>query len=599
MTLEQKIKNLPQSSGVYIMKDSSGNIIYIGKAKVLKNRVSQYFNGAQKPQKVSAMVSKIADFDYIITNNELDALILECNLIKKHKPHYNILLKDGKNYSYIRIDLAQEFPKLEAVRKVKKDKAKYFGPYFNGITAKELIKLINFAFPIRQCNANFSETKKLKRACLNYSMGLCKAPCIGAQSSQDYHSDINKVIDFLNGKDSIIYDIINNKMQKAANLENFELAIMLRDKLLLLDKMKQKAVAALTQEKDIDVIATCNDEENIVISLMIIRSGKMIGLVNYLLENMEQDKVYAVEKFIIDYYTENPIYPKLLVVEEQLCCEMQRFLEENGTKIVVPQKGEKLSLIKQAQNNAKDYFENNTNKLRQKQKRTFGAMEELKNVLSLKNKPKRIECYDISNTSGTNSVASMVVFNLGEKASKHYRKFKIKTVIGPNDFASLQEVITRRLERLKDSSDISFSAVPDLMVIDGGKGQISATRDIIKSYNANIDVISLAEKEEEIFVEDNLHPIILSKDSYALKLLQAIRDEAHRFALTFHKSLRNKKQTESILDKIPGVGKTRKKLLIEKFGTVNKIKKCTIYDLMRVDGITEQIAQNILNTLNK
>ena len=598
MNLQEKIKNLPQNSGVYIMKDLNGTVIYVGKAKVLKNRVSQYFNGSKKLPKVAAMVSKIADFEYIITNSELDALVLECNLIKKYQPHYNILLKDGKNYSYIRIDTRDEFPKLEAVRHIKKDGAKYFGPYFNGITAKELIKLIYFAYPIRQCTTFFSSTKHLKRACLNYSMGLCCAPCIGNVTSIEYHRHINEIISFLNGKDNAVYDIIKNKMTKAAELENFELAIKLRDKLLLLDKLNDKAVNAQTKEKDMDIVGSHFDEENIVITLMVIRSGKMIGSTNCLFDNMDKSYEDTMSSFLINYYTENPVYPKVLLLEQELPEELTDFFESKSTKIVVPKRGEKTLLIKQAQKNATDFFINNTSRLKKKQKETIGAMQDLQEKLHLRNLPMRIEAYDISNTSGTNSVASMVVFIGGEKASKHYRKFKIKTVIGPNDFASLHEVVGRRLEELK-GTDISFSSVPSLMLIDGGKGQVSATRELIKSYNQDIDVIGLAKQEEEVFVEGSLESIKLPKGSYALRLLQAVRDEAHRFAITFHRSIRTKKQTESVLDNIPGVGKTRKRQLIEKFGSVNRIKKCTIYDLMRIPGITETIAQNILNTLNK
>lgn len=580
------------------MKDIAGAIIYIGKAKVLKNRVSQYFNGSKKLPKVAAMVSKIADFEYIITNNELDALILECNLIKKYQPHYNILLKDGKNYSYIRIDTKAEYPKLEAVRHIKNDNAKYFGPYFNGITARELINLIYYAYPIRQCNNKFTLTKPLKRACLNYSMGLCLAPCVGNINKVEYHQLINKIIDFLSGKENAIYDIIKTKMEKAALLENFELAIDLRDKLLVLDKLNEKSVAALTKENNMDIIATKADEDNVVITLMIVRGGKMIGSSNYLLNNMEKPYDDILSTFLIGYYEENPLYPKQLLLESEVTEELKEYFASKKIECLVPQKGAKLDLIKQARKNAEDYFVNNTNKLKKKERETIGALQELKEKLNLKNLPMRIEAYDISNTSGTNSVASMVVFIGGEKASKHYRKFKIKSVDGPNDFASHREVSIRRFGEL-GSKDISFSAVPDLVIIDGGKGQVSATRDVIKSHCPSADVIGLAEREEEVFVEDSLESITLDKSSYALRLLQAVRDEAHRFAISYHKSLRSKQQTASILDKIEGVGKTRKQLLIQKFGSINKIKKCNIYDLMRVPGITETIAQNIIKTLNK
>ncbi len=601
MDLKEKVKNLPQNSGVYIMKDSAGDIIYIGKAKVLKNRVSQYFLNTQKHPKVQAMVDKIADFEYIITNSELDALILESNLIKKHQPYYNILLKDGKNYPYIKINQKQPFPKVEVTRKLKKDGARYFGPYFGGISVTELVKIINLAFPLRTCNLNITPNKLQKRECLNYSLGLCNAPCTGKETKESYHQTLDKVIAFLNGKDEGVYDILNNKMQRFAEMQNFEMAMQIRDRIFMLDKLKQRAINDLSKDSNIDIFAMAQNETGSAITVMIVRNGKMFGCQNYIVSDVAGDYGSIISTFITQYYKSKVLANEILLQEDfadsGLVQEYIDSISEHKVNIFCPKKGAKLKLVEQAIKNAKDYMELNTDKTIKQQRKTIGAVQELKEKLLLSNMPLRIEAYDISNISGTNSVASMVVFINGEKAAKHYRHFKIKTVQGPNDFASLHEVVTRRLEKL-DSRDISFSSVPSLILIDGGKGQVSSTRETIKSYNPNIDVIGLAKREEEVFVENSQQSIILSRDSCALKLLQAVRNEAHRFAITFHRSIRTKKQTESALDKIPGIGKVKKQKLLSKFKTVSAIKKATIDDLIKVKGINQDLAKTILDTLN-
>lgn len=596
--IKQKVNSLPTTSGVYIMKDKELNIIYIGKAKNLKNRVSQYFINNKKQIKVSSMVKNVFDFDYILTNSELDALLLECNLIKKHQPYYNILLKDGKNYPYIRIDLKQDFPKLEIVRKLKKDKAKYFGPYFSGVSAGEIIKAINFAYPIRICNKVIKEGKQDQKDCLYHSLGLCSAPCIGNISKEKYMEIIDRVCDFLNGKDETLYEILRQKMQNAASLENFELAIKLRDTSFMLDKLKNRAVAALSKVKDVDIFGFAENEVSLAVSVLIVRSGKMIGEKNYNIINSGESKEEILSSFLTQYYIENFVMPKQIILPFE-CDEVTTTFLNSSTAIdiVVPKKGINFDLIKQANNNASEFLYKSIENETKEFKKSLGAIEELKNKLGLRTVPQRMECYDISNISGTNSVCSMTVFINGKKANSHYRRFKIKTVVGPNDFASLKEAISRRLERL-NTKDMSFGSIPNLIVIDGGKGQIGACREMIKTYNPDIDVISLAEREEEVFVEDNKDSIVLSKDSFGLKLLQAIRDEAHRFALTYHRLLRNKAQTESVLDKIEGLGKVKKKALLEKFKSVKKIKEASIDELTKVEGISLSLANKIKNKLD-
>lgn len=602
MDIKEKLETLPLSPGVYIMKDRFGNIIYIGKARKLKNRVSQYFLNKTHTDKVKSMVSQVADFSYILTNSELDALVLESNLIKKHQPFYNILLKDGKSYPYIKIDTTEDFPKLEVVRKVKKDKAKYFGPYF-GLNASDILSAVNYAYPIRTCDKKIKNNNKMHRGCLNYSLGLCSAPCMCKITKEDYAKLLPPVYEFLKGKDDAVYNIICKKMEQAVSIENFEQAIKLRDLKFLLLKLRERTITALPKIEDIDVIGIAKNETNYVFAVLVIRQGKMMGVKNFSFDNAYIDDEDMLMQFLTQYYLKNTLLPEKLVLPIEMDLEDALFkqLSENlGKKleVLVPTKGVFKQLVTQANNNANEYLTKNIESYNNKKKDRKGILESLKTKLNLKNIPYRIEGYDISNISGTNSVCSMVVFINGTKASKHYRKFKIKEVVGPNDFASLKESIIRRLEKLS-SDDISFSSKPDLILIDGGKGQIGTCRDIIKSYNKDIDVISLAKKQEEIFVEDNLLSVKLSKDDDGLKLLQKVRDEAHRFAITFHRKLRKKKQIESILDEIEGLGKVRIENLIKRFKSVRKIKRATIDDLISVDGINPKLASEILKKLDE
>ena len=599
--IKDKLKKLPLTPGVYIMKDRFGNIIYIGKAKKLKNRVSQYFLNKNHADKVKSMVSQVADFDYILTNTELDALMLECNLIKKHQPFYNILLKDGKQYPYIKVDINEPFPKLEVVRKVKKDGAKYFGPYF-GVSPQEIIRAVNYAYPIRTCDRKIKEGK-MQKACLNYDLGLCSAPCMCKITRDDYNKILPNVYDFLNGKDSSVYDIISKKMEQAIAVENFELAIKLRDLKFMLNKLRERSITALTSTDDIDVFGMAKTDYFVVFSALIIRQGKMMGAKCYSFDNTLIDDEQMLISFLTQYYTVNQIVAPtiLLPLDVDVDDALFRMLSDRlGKKIDVhyPEKGAKKQLIQQANNNASEFLTKNSELEKRKDSKKMEVLQSLQQKLNLKNLPLRIECYDISNTSGTNSVCSMVVFLSGSKASKHYRKFKIKTVVGPNDFESLKECITRRLERL-NGDDISFSSVPSVIMIDGGKGQINKCRDVIKGYDSSIDVISLAEGLEEIFVEDNPISIKLSKDDPALKLLQKVRDEAHRFAITFHRSLRKKHALDSVLDDIEGLGKAKKQYLMDKFKSIKKLKNATADDLISVSGITPKIASEIIRKLEE
>lgn len=595
--IKQKLKTLTTKPGVYIMRNKDGEIIYIGKAKNLKNRVSQYFRNSPKPSKVQAMVNNVDDFDYFIAVSELDALGLESNLIHKYQPFYNILLKDGKAFPYIKIDLKEEFPRLEIVRKVKKkDGEKYFGPYIAGVDPREILKTINMAFKIRTCKLNINSKTPAKRECLNYSLGLCLAPCTGKTTKEEYGEEIKKVVRFLNGNDDEIEKILKEKMETASNLQNFERAIELRECLKMVAKLKQKVVANLTKDVNKDIFAYHTDGISGVINVMVIRGGKILGIVNFEQSDAELEESETLFNFICQYY-KNMLVPNEIIVSHPINEELLKEFIEKNIKIISNPHSQNLTLLKMAKENAEEYLEKKMEKEKIAYNSSIGAMKMLQEKLSLKNLPQRIECYDISHISGTNKVASMVVFKNGIADKKEYRKFKIKTVEGNDDFASLKETLTRRLQRYKEKNGESFKEKPDLLVIDGGKGQLSSCYEILKEFNLEnqIDIISLAKKLEEVYTIKSNNSVILKYGSAELKLLQRVRDEAHRFAITFHRQLRAKSQTHIELEDIKGLGKVKINALLKAFGTTENIKNATIEELCLVKGIHESLAHDIKN----
>lgn len=579
------------------MRDKKGEIIYIGKAKNLKNRVSQYFRNSPKPSKVQAMVNNVDDFDYFIAMSELDALGLESNLIHKHQPFYNILLKDGKAFPYIKIDMKEDFPRLEIVRRVKKkDGERYFGPYIAGIDPKEIIKTIGMAFKIRTCKQKITTTPKAKRECLNYSLGLCLAPCTGRVTKQEYSEEIKKVIRFLSGNDDEIEKVLQEKMETAAKLENFERAIELRDCLKMVEKLKQRVVANLPKDVNKDVFAYHTDGLSGVVTVMVVRGGKILGIVNFGQSDAELEEKDTLFNFICQYY-KNMLVPNEIIVSHDIDEELLKKYLDKNIKIITNPHGVNFTLLKMAKENANEYLEKKLEKEKIVYNNSIGAMKALQEKLQLKNLPHRMECYDISHISGTNKVASMVVFTDGVANKKQYRKFKIKTVVGNDDFASLKETLTRRLQRYVDQNGESFREKPDLLVIDGGKGQLSSCLEILKEFHLEnqIDIISLAKKLEEVFVTSKNTPILLKYGSAELKLLQRIRDEAHRFAITFHRQVRTKEQTHLELEDIKGLGKVKINNLLKAFSSTENIKKASIEELCLVKGIHESLAHDIKN----
>ena len=593
--IQNKLKTLTTKPGVYVMRDKDDIVIYVGKAKNLKNRVSQYFRNSKKTSKVQAMVDNVANFDYFITLSEMDALALESNLIKKYQPFYNILLKDGKQFPYIKINLKEPFPKFEIVRKVKKDGAKYFGPYFAGLDVREILKTINAAFKIRTCSQKITDSSIAKRECLNYSLGLCTAPCTKRISRDEYLKEVTRAINFLNGNDDEIEEILTKKMIFASENENFEQAILLRDRLKMLNKLKQRIVANLPKDITKDVFSYQTDGLNGVITNMVVRGGKILGVISYPYTDAELEEEATLFNFISQYY-QNMIVPNEIILSHNI--ENTDILNELfGKKVNFISKphGINKTLLDMATENAREYLEKHIERDKLKYSNTLGAIKVLKEKLNLKETPARMECYDISNISGTNKVCSMVVFKNGEASKKDYRKFKIKTVKGSNDFASLEEALNRRLLRLKQQNGESFKEKPNLIIIDGGKGQLSSCYDILKLYGLEneIEMISLAKRIEEVFLPEKSVPILLKPGSAELRLLQRIRDEAHRFAITYHRNIRTKKQTVSILDKIPGVGPKKRDALLQTFGTSQEIAKANVDVLATVPGINKSLALSI------
>ena len=599
--IKEKLKNLTTKPGVYVMRDKNGEVIYIGKAKNLKNRVSQYFRNTQKPAKVQAMVDCIDDFDYFIAMSELDALALESNLIHKHQPFYNILLKDGKMFPYIKIDMKEDFPRLEIVRHVKKeDGAKYFGPYIAGISPQEILRTINFAFKIRTCKQKITEGKTLKRECLNFSLGLCPAPCTGRIKKDEYLQEIKRVINFLNGNDEEIEKILEEKMIVASNIENFERAIELRESLKIVQKLKQRVVANLPKDVNKDIFAYHTDGLSGVFTVMVIRGGKILGIANFSHPDAEFEEKDALFDFVLQYYSKM-IIPQEIVVSHEIDENLLNKYLQKKIKIISNPKGVNSTLLSMAKTNAEEYLSKHIEKERLMYNSSLGAIKRLQEVLNLKALPTRMECYDISHISGTNKVASMVVFKNGKAEKNQYRKFKIKTVKGNDDFASLKETLTRRLQRLVDKNGESFAEKPNLLVIDGGKGQLSSCYEILKNFGLEkeIEIISLAKKLEEVFVVNNPLPIILKSGSAELKLLQRIRDEAHRFAITFHRQVRTKSQTQTELENIDGLGPKKISALLQAFGTTENIKKASVEELTLITGIHESLAVKIKNYFEK
>ena len=587
----EKLKILPAKSGVYIMLDEYENVLYVGKAKVLKNRVRQYFHNSVKNEKTMALVEKIHDFRYIITPNEYEALILENNLIKQYNPPYNILLKDDKTYPYIRIKVKEKYPKIEICYKMKADGARYFGPYMLGVSVREVVEIIHTVFPVRSCNTMG------KRECLDYHIGRCLAPCTGRVDEAGYKKVIDEVIAFLSGDDERVRTILTEKMRVCAEKEEFEQARIYRDTLKSLEALVRKQTIPFKQETDIDVFTFVTNGMYSVVNCFAVRGGKYLGGINFPCRETELSN--GLTSFIMQYYENNSINCTEVLVSDEIEFkeELADYLTHKAGKkiqVIHPSGGIRKQLVEMGVTNAEDYLARQLEHQNKFDELTMGGVKQLKELLGLPTLPLRMECYDISHISGTNKVASMVVFKDGAKASAHYRHFRIKTVVGNNDFACMAETLTRRFDEWKRGSDVSFSERPDLIVIDGGKGQLGYVMDAMAKEGLDFTVISLAKRIEEVFVPGKEDAVLLPRDSLALKLLVRIRDEAHRFAITYHRNLRLKQMTESELTKIEGIGKVKARNLLVHFRKMDRIASATKEELAEVNGVTSSDAERIV-----
>ncbi|MDL2237448.1 excinuclease ABC subunit UvrC [Christensenellaceae bacterium OttesenSCG-928-K19] len=597
--IKKRIKNLPTTPGVYIMRNADGDVIYVGKARVLKNRVRQYFTNEQQLAKVAAMVSRVDDFEYIITDTELEALILEGNLIKQYRPYYNILLKDDKQFPYIRIDLNEAYPRVEVVRSVKKDGAKYFGPFIAAHVIKDVLDDIYRLYPLRSCKKDIKRAiERKERPCLNYEMGRCCGPCTGNRSEEEYMEMVKEVIRVITGDKGALKKELAQQMEQAAEGMNYELAANLRDRIKLIDRIREKQKAGFPNLDDKDVFALDTGKETAVVQAFLFRDGKLSYARKYYMDFDGEEKAEIMGSFLEQYYMEKSGIPKSIYVTprpEGTALLMEWLTEKRGSnvKIMEAQRGDNKKLQDLARKNAGDAI-----KIKEgAQKQRELATGNLANALGLNRELRRIECYDISNTQGTDNVSSMVVFTDGKPDKKKYRTFKIKTVEGANDFASMNETLERRLLRGVEG-DEAFLPMPDLVIIDGGKGQLSAAVDALAAVGCDdIPVVSLAKKEEEIFIPGQQESILLKLGSPEFRLVTGIRDEAHRFAVGYHRKLREKRIKKSELDDVPGVGNNRKRLLLRYFGSLKKIKEASLDEIKAVKGIPQNVAETVFNAL--
>lgn len=610
---QHQLKILPDKPGVYIMKNSLGEVIYVGKAKILKNRVRQYFqNSKNHSEKVRAMVKNIAEFEYIVTDSEMEALILECNLIKKYSPRYNIALKDDKFYPFIKITTNEDFPRVYVTRNFAKDRNKYFGPYTNGTAVYEVMGLIKKLFPLRTCKKAIVEGGEPTRACLNYHINLCKAPCADYISKAEYWEMIDEIISILNGTDTSITKKLKIEMEKAAEELEFEKAAKIRDRILAIELIREKQKMFTVKEGDEDFIDLYTDEKDGCAQVFFVREGKVTGREHFMIENISDDPVKEViSSFIASFYGGTAQIPKTIYVPEEIEDQelIEKFLtEKRGSKvwIKVPKKGDKKNLLDMVRNNAKIMLDQFKEKMVEEKELNKSALTELADVLGLDSLPARIEAYDISNIQGVDSVGTMVVFENGKAKNSDYRRFKIKSVKGPNDYESMREILSRRFshgleevnkikERNLEYSKGKFCIFPDLIMMDGGKGQVNIALEVLKDFGIEIPVCGLVkdDKHRTRGIIFNNEEILIRRGSGLMNLITRVQDEVHRYAITYHRSLRDKRTLHSILEDIPRIGEKRRRNLLMKFGSIDNIKKASMEELLDTPGIDRRAAESI------
>jgi len=599
--IQEELRKVPEKPGVYLMKDENRQIIYVGKAINLKNRVRQYFQSlSNQLPKVQAMVARISEFEYIVTDSELEALILECNLIKKHRPKFNILLKDDKNYPYIKVTMKEEYPRILMTRKIEKDGAKYFGPYSNATAVKETIDLLKKIFPVKSCKKTLPRDSGKGRPCLNYYIYQCLGPCQGNVNRDEYRNLMSDICSFLGGKQEEILKRLEKQMKAAAENMEFEKAAALRDKIDSVRHIAEKQKVLSTALEDQDVVAFAKEHSDACIQVFFIRGGKLIGREHFIFEGIsDYEDRELMTSFIKQFYSSAEYVPGEIILKEDVdeVNLIEKWLGDKRSArvhIKVPRKGEKLRLVEMVAQNAVIALQQFREKIRTEGKTASEAVEALAHILGLAGAPIRIEAYDISNTGSAEIVASMVVFENGLPKNKEYRRFKIKSVEKQDDYASMQETIFRRFKHA------SFSVFPDLILVDGGLGHVNAVNEVMREISMEIPVYGMVkdDKHRTRALINNTVEIDLHKNLPVLRLITSIQDEAHRFALDYNKRLRKKRYTGSVLDEIDGIGAKRKKALLKHFGSIGRIKAAGVDDLTAVEGISRSVAEKIFEYFN-
>ena len=601
--IEEELKKLPAKPGVYLMHDEKDQIIYVGKAISLKNRVRQYFQASRnKSAKIEQMVAHIHRFEYIVTDSELEALVLECNLIKEHRPKYNTMLMDDKGYPFIKVTVQEAFPRVMLARTMEKDKSKYFGPFTSVAAVKDTIELIRKLYHVRNCSRVLPRDVGKERPCLNYHIKQCKAPCQGYISQQEYGESIEQVLRFLGGHYDEILHELESKMKAASEELEFEKAIEYRELIESVKQISQKQKITDSRGEDRDVVAVAKDEEDAVVQIFFIRGGRLLGRDHFFFRNSSgSTEEELIEAFIKQFYAGTPFIPAEIMMdktvpERELLEQWLTQKKEHRVRILVPQKGEKEKLVGLAKKNAELILSTDKERLKREEGRTIGAVKEIERWLGIQGVV-RMEAFDISNTSGFTSVGSMVVYEKGQPKRTDYRKFRIKSVQGPDDYASMEEVLTRRfahgLEEMEKGKELgTFAAFPDLILMDGGKGQVNVAVNVLEKLNLSIPVCGMVKDDNHRTrgLYFNNEEIPIDRNSEGFKLITRIQDEAHRFAIEFHRKLRSQEQVHSVLDDIPSIGPARRKALMKHFSGLEEIKNATVEELREIPSMNEKSA---------
>jgi excinuclease ABC subunit C len=611
---EEQLRTLPKRPGVYIFKDAKGKIVYVGKAAALKNRVRSYFGATHSFEpKVRSLVSQIEDIEYIVTRTAQEALLLEATLVKRHQPFFNVRLKDDKHYPYLKIDRSEEWPRVEITRRVKSDGARYFGPFASAGSVRRTLDLVKKLFPWRSCTKQI--TGDDPRPCLEYFIHRCIGPCASLCTKEEYDSVIDQAIMFLEGRTSEITRDLKREMQAASEALEYERAARLRDQIASIDRTTERQVMEVRDRVDMDVFGIARENQETYVQIFFVRKGNVVGRDTFQLDGTDEEAdADVIGSFLEQFYESAPYVPSRVLLPERI--EDQHLVETwlterrgKNVRVMVPERGEKRQLVQRAMDNARESLQAARARWLADTSKAKLALDELRDELNLPELPQRIECYDISNIQGTSSVGSMVVFEGGQPKRSEYRRFRIKGVRGTNDFASMQEVLRRRFARFAEAVqagdgvaatgtrkfDESFGAVPDLIIVDGGKGQVSASHDAMRNMGVgHIPLAGLAKRFEELFVVDVSEPIVLERTSQALYLVQRIRDEAHRFAITYHRDVRKKTGMQSALDEVPGVGPKRKKALLRKFGSLKAVREASVDEIATTPGFTKALAEKVL-----